>query len=134
MRDTAQPMVWVEEVEPLPSSNLMDESSEIEEAFSRPIVIEGERAACQEAIRNLSFWALFCRPWSIHWKWVFCLGAIVCILTGLFASSDFIPHEIYAFLMALTVPMTMVTFFCELDVTRAVSGGRRRWWPFSVVF
>lgn len=68
MRDTAQPMVWVEEVEPLPSSNLMDESSEIEEAFSRPIVIEGERAACQEAIRNLSFWALFCRPWSIHWK------------------------------------------------------------------
>ena len=49
MRDTAQPMVWVEEVEPLPSSNLMDESSEIDEAFSRPIVMEGGQEACQEA-------------------------------------------------------------------------------------
>lgn len=128
MRDTAQPMVWMEEVEPLPSSNLMDESSEIEEAFSRPIVMEGGQETCQEAIRNLSFWVLFCRPWSIHWKWVFLIGAIACFLTGLFASSDFIPHEIYAFLMALTVPMTMVTFFCELDVTRAVSG-----WTAAIV-
>lgn len=78
MRDTAQPMVWMEEVEPLPSSNLMDESSEIDEAFSRPIIMKGGQEACQEAIRNFSFWALLCRPWSsIHWKWVFCLGAIV---------------------------------------------------------
>lgn len=98
------------------------ESPEIDEAFSRPIVFDSEREACQEAIRQLSFWSLFYRPWSVYWKWVFGFGVIACLLTRLFASSDFIPHEIYAFLMALTVPMTMVTFFCELDVTRAVSG------------
>ena len=106
------------------------ESPEIDEAFSRPIVFDSEREACQEAIRQLSFWSLFCRPWSVYWKWIFGFGAIACLLTGLLASSDFIPHEIYAFLMALTVPMTMVTFFCELDVTRSVSG----WTAAAVAF
>ena len=117
MRDVAQEQFFEE-----PEASTVISDVNIDEAFVNPVVVDSERDACQEAIRQLSFWSLFCRPWSIYWKWVLLFGAIASAFTGLFASNDFIPHEIYAFLMALTVPMTMVTFFCELDVTRAVSG------------
>lgn len=117
MRDVAQEQFFEEPEEFTATSGV-----NIDDAFVNPVVMDSEREACQEAIRQLSFWSLLCRPWSIYWKWVLLFGAIASAFTGLFASSDFIPHEIYAFLMALTVPMTMVTFFCELDVTRAVSG------------
>lgn len=76
----------------------------------------------QRAIKQLSFWSLFCKPWSSVWKWVLLVGGLASLLSGIGASAGVLPHELYTFVMAATIPLTMVVLFCEWDVTRAVSG------------
>lgn len=83
-----------------------------------------------QAIQQLSFWSLFCKPWASVWKWVLLVGCIASLLSGIGSSAGVLPHELYTFVMAATIPLTMVVLFCEWDVTRAVSG----WIAGLVVF
>ncbi|MGN0886550.1 MAG: PrsW family glutamic-type intramembrane protease [Candidatus Spyradenecus sp.] len=80
----------------------------------RPVCVNGE---------PLAWWRFLGRPWSWRWRGVFALGAGACLVLGVMGEMVPALRGMYALGMAAWIPLAVVTFFKEIEVTRRASWG-----------
>lgn len=73
--------------------------------------------------RQMTWWGLFCRPWSRRWKWVLLVGCVAGALLYWLsqASSSIVVSLVQSLVLSVTVPAAMLCLFVEWDVTRRVA-------------
>ena len=65
----------------------------------------------------------FRRPWTHWWRYVLGLGVVAAIASGLLYQALPDTHPLYTGVMAAWIPLSLVTFFWELDHSRRVNIG-----------
>ena len=75
-----------------------------------------------------AWFRLLGRPWSWRWRWVLGAGVAMCIVLWMLMTMAPGFHWLYTCTMAACIPVTAITLFCEMDVTRRVS-----WWMAVLV-
>lgn len=89
-------------------------AQETARAEERPVGV-GEEA--------LAWWRFLGRPWSWRWRGVLAIGAGACLVLGVMGAAVPALRGLYAVALSAVVPLAVVTFFKELEVTRRVSWG-----------
>lgn len=75
-----------------------------------------------------AWFRLLGRPWSWRWRWVLGAGVATCIVLWMLMAVEPGFHWLYTCVMAACIPVTAITLFCEMDVTRRVT-----WWVAALV-
>lgn len=102
---------------------LAGEAWQAEERPGRVEPADNREPAVEVNGGSVAWWVFLGRPWSCRWRWVLAIGAGASLALGMMGAAMPALRGMYALTMAAWIPLAVVTFFKELEVTRRVSWG-----------
>ncbi|MGN0856320.1 MAG: PrsW family glutamic-type intramembrane protease [Candidatus Spyradenecus sp.] len=102
---------------------LTGEAWQAEERPRRVEPTDKREPAVEVSGETVTWWGFLGRPWSWRWRWVLAIGAGASLALGVMGAVVPALRGLYAVGLAAVVPLAVVTFFKELEVTRQVSWG-----------